>query len=91
MQPPVTSVSIRSAFPAPTGQAPNYVGQPIFAFTGFSTLGNASGANPFLFRDNQFTGDVNLSWTKRKHATKYGFTYYHFRPQPLSAIRRFRR
>ncbi len=48
------------------------------AFTSFSTLGNASGANPFLFRDNQFTGDVNVSWTKGKHATKYGFTYYHF-------------
>ncbi len=32
----------------------------------------------FLFRDNQFTGDVNLSWLKGRHATKYGVTYYHF-------------
>ena len=64
--------------PGTNGVGPNYVGQPIFAFTGFSTLGNASGANPFLFRDNQFTTDVNLSWTKGRHATKYGFTYYHF-------------
>jgi hypothetical protein len=64
--------------PGTNGVGLNYVGQPIFAFTGFSTLGNASGANPFLFRDNQFTTDVNLSWNKGRHATKYGFTYYHF-------------
>jgi hypothetical protein len=75
--------------PGTNGTGTNYVGQPEFAFgtitsgatnggSGFSTLGNASAANPFLFRDNQFTGDVNLSWTKGKHATKYGFTYYHF-------------
>jgi hypothetical protein len=64
--------------PGTNGVGVNYVGQPIFGFTGFQSLGNASGANPFLFRDNQFTTDANLSWTKGKHATKYGFTYYHF-------------
>jgi Carboxypeptidase regulatory-like domain len=73
--------------PGTNGPGKNYVGQPVFAFgtvqsTGttnsFSSLGNASGANPFLFRDNQFTGDVNFSWTKGRHAMKYGFTYYHF-------------
>jgi hypothetical protein len=73
--------------PGTNGVGPNYVGQPTFAFgtvanngtsTSFSSLGNASGANPFLFRDNQFTGDVNLSWVKGRHAMKYGFTYYHF-------------
>ncbi|MGA8529032.1 MAG: TonB-dependent receptor [Acidobacteriaceae bacterium] len=73
--------------PGTNGVGTNYVGQPEFAFgtvtagassNGFSTIGNASAANPFLFRDNQFTGDVNLSWTKGRHATKYGFTYYHF-------------
>jgi Carboxypeptidase regulatory-like domain/TonB dependent receptor len=64
--------------PGTNGVGPLYVGQPIFAFTGFSTLGNASGANPFLFRDNQFTTDVNLSWNKSRHSTKYGFTWYHF-------------
>ena len=41
-------------------------------------MGNPNGSNPFLFRDNQFTGDVNLSWVKGKHSTKYGFTYFHF-------------
>jgi hypothetical protein len=25
-----------------------------------------------------FTGDVNLTWNKGRHAMKYGFTYYHF-------------
>jgi hypothetical protein len=64
--------------PGTNGPGTNYAGQPIFAFTGFNTIGNANGANPFLFRDNQFTGDVNLSWVKGKHATKYGFDYYHF-------------
>jgi len=68
--------------PGTNGIGPNYEGQPILSMGGgsanFNTLGNANGANPFLFRDNQFTGDVNLSWTIGKHATKYGFTYYHF-------------
>ena len=73
--------------PGTNGVGQNYVGQPVFGFgtitsTGgtnaFSSLGNTSGANPFQFRDNQFTGDVNFSWTEGRHATKYGFTYYHF-------------
>ena len=72
--------------PGTNGPGTDYVGQPIFAFTStptsvgnaFSTLGNSQTANPFKFRDNQFTGDVNLSWVKGRHSTKYGFTYYHF-------------
>jgi Carboxypeptidase regulatory-like domain/TonB dependent receptor len=65
--------------PGTNGTGPDYAGQPIFSFNStFSTLGNAQTANPFRFRDNQFTGDVNLSWVKGKHSTKYGFTYYHF-------------
>jgi hypothetical protein len=73
--------------PGTNGPGPNYEGQPMFAFgtissggggTLLSSMGNANGANPFLFRDNQFTGDVNLSWMKGKHTFKFGFTYYHF-------------
>ncbi|MGD0646365.1 MAG: TonB-dependent receptor [Acidobacteriaceae bacterium] len=71
--------------PGTNGIGPEYVGQPAFEFsnnnygsTTFSTLGNANGANPFLFRDNQFTADVNVSWTRGKHSMKYGFSYYHF-------------
>ncbi|HSY69346.1 MAG TPA: TonB-dependent receptor, partial [Edaphobacter sp.] len=29
-------------------------------------------------RDNQFTSDINFSWTKGRHAMKYGATWYHF-------------
>ncbi len=71
--------------PGTNGVGPQYVGQPAFEFSNnnyssntFSTLGNANGANPFLFRDNQFTADVNVSWTRGKHSMKYGFSYYHF-------------
>jgi len=71
--------------PGTNGIGPEYVGQPAFEFSNnnygsntFSTLGNANGANPFLFRDNQFTADVNVSWTRGKHSMKYGFSYYHF-------------
>jgi Carboxypeptidase regulatory-like domain/TonB dependent receptor len=64
--------------PGTNGVGPNYVGQPSLMFTGWSALGNSNGANPFKFRDNQFTTDVNLSWTIGRHATKYGFTWYHF-------------
>lgn len=62
----------------PAGNS-DYYGQPVFAFNStFSSIGNSNTANPFIFRDNQFTGDVNLSWIKGRHQTKYGFTYYHF-------------
>lgn len=64
--------------PGTNGIGPDYVGQPIFDAASFSGLGNTNTANPFLFRDNQYTGDVNISWTKGKHATKYGAEYYHF-------------
>jgi hypothetical protein len=67
--------------PGTNGAGINYAGQPEFVMNGgsqFSSLGNSNGANPFLFRDNQFTGDVNVSWTRGRHSTKYGFTYYHF-------------
>jgi hypothetical protein len=59
----------------------DYFGQPpmFFGSNGtLATLGNAQTANPFIFRDNQFTGDVNLSYLKGKHQFKGGFTYYHF-------------
>jgi hypothetical protein len=61
------------------GNDPNYYGQPIFSTNGgFASLGNSNTANPFSFRDNQFTGDVNLSYVRGKHQFKTGFTYYHF-------------
>jgi len=60
------------------GAGSNYVGQPGFYLSTFTGIGNNNGSNPFEFRDNQFTGDVNLSWLKGHHAFKFGYTYYHF-------------
>ena len=58
---------------------PDYWGQPLMSFNStFSSIGNSNTANPFEFRDNQFTGDVNLSYVRGKHQFKTGFTYYHF-------------
>ena len=64
--------------PGTNGIGSNYVGIPGFYLTTFTGLGNNQGANPFEFRDNQFTGDMNLSWVKAKHSFKFGYTYYHF-------------
>jgi hypothetical protein len=64
--------------PGTNGVGALYEGQPGFQFTGFTNIGNPSGANPFLFRDNQFTADGNLSWTLGKHALRFGASYYHY-------------
>jgi hypothetical protein len=64
--------------PGTNGVGLNYVGIPGFYLTTFTGIGNNQGANPFEFRDNQFTGDVNLSWLHGHHAVKTGYTYYHF-------------
>ncbi|MGB0080218.1 MAG: TonB-dependent receptor, partial [Terracidiphilus sp.] len=64
--------------PGTNGVGLNYVGIPGFYLTTFTGLGNNQGANPFEFRDNQFTGDVNLSYLHGHHAIKVGYTYYHF-------------
>ena len=31
-----------------------------------------------MFRDNQISGDVNVTYTRGKHTTKLGFGYFHF-------------
>ncbi len=64
--------------PGTNGAGLNYVGQPGFYLSTFTGIGNDNGSNPFEFRDNQFTGDVNLSWLRGHHAFKFGYTYYHF-------------
>ena len=61
-------------------------GIPRFTVSGFSNFGNPNVSNPFLFRDNQYTGVLNLSWTKGTHSLRFGaeYTYYtinHFQPQ----------
>jgi hypothetical protein len=64
--------------PGTNGAGLNYVGQPGFYLSTFTGIGNNNGSNPFEFRDNQFTGDVNMSWLHGHHAVKTGYTYYHF-------------
>ncbi len=64
--------------PGTNGAGLNYVGQPGFYLTTFTGIGNNNGSNPFEFRDNQFTGDINVSWLHGHHAIKTGYTYYHF-------------
>ena len=61
-------------------------GIPGFQISGFSNLGNAQPANPFLFRDNQYVGSANLSWFRGKHSFRFGFDEQnqqlnHFQPQ----------
>ena len=75
-----------------------YYGLPGFIFpTGANTAGSTSGeilasmgnaqpANPFLFRDQQFVTDANLSWNHGKHSFRGGIEWNHsqinhFQPQ----------
>ncbi|HLJ79158.1 MAG TPA: carboxypeptidase regulatory-like domain-containing protein, partial [Acidobacteriaceae bacterium] len=68
-------------FVFPTGSAPPGTSNEIIA-----SMGNAQPANPFLFRDQQFVTNLNLSWNKAKHAMKGGIEWNHsqinhFQPQ----------
>lgn len=62
-------------------------GIPAFLFSGgYSTLGNSDTGNPFLFRDNQWVTNGNLSWNRGKHAFRFGVEMdragiNHFQPQ----------
>lgn len=77
-------------------------GQPAFIFSGssaagfgsgggssnstFSSLGNPNSGSPFIFRDNQYVGNTNLSWNRGKHQMRFGGEYTHsainhFQPQ----------
>lgn len=80
-----------------TGDPHLYYGLPGFIFpTGTAApgttgatgaaLGNAQPANPFLFRDQQFVSNANLTWIKGKHSLRAGIEWNHsqlnhFQPQ----------
>jgi hypothetical protein len=54
-------------------------GFPAFSLgSNFANMGDPNTANPFLFRDNQYTGDINLSWQKNTHAIRFGFEEIHW-------------
>jgi hypothetical protein len=58
-----------------------YWGQPAFQFGSagglYANLGNASTGNPFVFRDNQYVGNANLTWIRGRHQLRSGIEYNH--------------
>lgn len=72
--------------PGTNGPSPLEGGLPFFSFTTYSNMGNGDTGNPFLFRDNQWVTNGNLSWTKGKHSLRFGMEMdragiNHFQPQ----------
>ena len=72
--------------PGTNGPDPLEGGIPAFQFNTFSNLGNPNTGNPFLFRDNQYVSNANLTWVKGKHQFRFGIEYNHtqlnhFQPQ----------
>ncbi len=63
-----------------------YGGIPAFNISNYTGLGNTNTASPFSFRDAQYTGDLNLSYTRGRHNFRFGGEYIHtainhFQPQ----------
>ena len=72
--------------PGTNGSDPLQGGYPRFTFNTFSSIGNPNVSNPFLFRDNQYVTNGNVSWLKGAHSFRFGFEYSkydinHFQPQ----------
>ena len=72
--------------PGTNGVGPNYEGIPGFQIAGIANIGNTNTGSPFQFRDNQYTGVINVSKTKGTHNLRFGWEYdkyalNHFQPQ----------
>src|SRR5215475_5703252 len=72
--------------PGTNGPDPLQGGIPAFQFNTFSNLGNPNTGNPFVFRDNQYVGNANMTWVKGKHQFRFGIEnnhtqLNHFHPQ----------
>ncbi|MCE5310539.1 MAG: TonB-dependent receptor [Acidobacteriales bacterium] len=73
--------------PGTNGSSTMQSGMPAFQFAStWSNIGNANTGSPFLFRDNQYVANANLSWIKRTHTFRFGLDYWnqqinHFQPQ----------
>ncbi|MBV8827607.1 MAG: TonB-dependent receptor [Acidobacteriaceae bacterium] len=61
--------------PGTNGSNPLQGGIPFFAINGYANLGNSNTGSPFLFRDNQYVSNVNLSWVKGPHTLRFGFEF----------------
>lgn len=60
-----------------------------FANTAYTGLGNAVAGSPFLFRDNQVTGNANATYIRGLHTIRFGGEYFHaginhFQPPTVS-------
>jgi hypothetical protein len=72
--------------PGTNGDAALAGGTPAFLINGWNGIGNIDTGNPFLFRDNQFVGNANVSWARGAHSIRFGMEYgdaqlNHFQPQ----------
>ena len=72
--------------PGTNGVGPDYAGIPGFQITGIANIGNTNTGSPFLFRDNQYTTNLNLGKVSGAHNLRFGFEYdkyalNHFQPQ----------
>lgn len=61
-------------------------GTPAFLVSGWNAMGNSDTGNPFLFRDNQYVANANLSWMKGRHGLRFGVEHSrsgmnHYQPQ----------
>lgn len=61
-------------------------GTPAFIVSNWNSVGNSDTGNPFLFRDNQYVVNANLSWTKGRHDLRFGMEHTrsgmnHYQPQ----------
>ncbi len=74
--------------PGTNGPDPLQGGIPAFQFASgtLANLGNPNTGNPFVFRDNQYTSDANMTWIHGKHQVRFGLQFSHtqlnhFQPQ----------
>jgi len=73
--------------PGTNGVSTMQSGMPAFQFAGtWSNIGNPNTGSPFLFRDNQYVANGNLSWTHGRHNLRFGLDFMdqqinHFQPQ----------
>jgi hypothetical protein len=72
--------------PGTNGDSTNYGGIPGFQVAGMANMGNTGTGSPFLFRDNQYTTNFNVSKVQGAHNLRWGFEYdksalNHFQPQ----------
>jgi hypothetical protein len=64
--------------PGTNGVGENYKGIPGFQISGVANIGNTSTGSPFQFRDNQYTGGINVSKIRGAHSLRFGFQYDHY-------------